>query len=437
MQNKVKSFITNDNGRIMIYYAALTVVYTMWARESAPPSILRMGFLAAVVFPLFYKHPQYTPFVVVLFDSLVRYGFAYSFMPFEMYWYYAITACGVIFSIAYIPSNRRYKIPPLILFLALYFLMVDLLTSGSVSNNAKTIFMVSLFFPCFINKDRELVDNFGMVFTYLTLALSILFLLHGQDYMINIGKVGGESLDRVAWEDPNYFGCALGMGTVIALYKLIHSHDDLSFIIKWIYILLIGFSVIVLVRNASRGAILSMAASCAFLVIRTKIKGQWKIVIVIAIAAFVYYLYTSSVMDFLIYRLTNDDGTGGERTIIWKQKIDAFSNSGILHQLFGFGRDEGVGLVNGRSFHNDFLAHLVEYGFIGFVTFVIFFFMPLVNMRGNKILVLAIMVYMFLTCMTIEPLAAGRPVYFAYWLYAYMLSRIPDKCVPLLKEEKK
>lgn len=58
------------------------------------------------------------------------------------------------------------------------------------------------------------------------------------------------------------------------------------------------------------------------------------------------------------------------RVYIWSQYINAFMNADILQKIFGFGPDSWKQIFKLYA-HNTFVSYLYEYGFLGFVSFLL------------------------------------------------------------------
>ena len=133
-------------------------------------------------------------------------------------------------------------------------------------------------------------------------------------------------------------------------------------------------------------------------------------------------------MNFLIYRIQEDDGTGSGRTIIWAKKLEAFYSGSILEQLFGYGREGGLklGFSKLTGCHNDYVAILCEYGYIGFATFLSILLYPLMKSLKrckDNAAVIATSIFMLTCCYTLEPISGGNITYFFFIFYILMLYR--------------
>lgn len=362
--------------------------------------------------------------LVVSFASIGLYGYAYSFMP----TYLPVYLGGLfLFYLAYSKSKiQTYKTPTLLVVFGIFTIIMDLVTASSIENISYSIFIIILLCK-FINNtvDRSTVSKFSFAFSLMTLVLSLYFILlrdqFTQDYYAQ-----GSGLERTGWMDPNYFGMVLGMGTVASIIQ-ISSFRLLGFGEKIFYLATVVLSVPTLVLNASRGAILAVAVSFAFVIIFSKVKPIYKIIVLLITVLFLYYLYDNSYFDLLEYRIDHDSGTGSGRTTIWHKKMEAFWNGEPYTWLVGYGNVGGKELAfanHAFGSHNDYIAILCAYGLIGLTMFIGLLLYPILNLSEkstNKAIVLSVSVYIIMMCTTLEPYTAGRFPYFCFYLYSLLI----------------
>lgn len=410
---------------IGLYYLALLLILSSWTDTKTSPNFLfKVVYFLCLLLPALCKRPDFVPMLVVSFASIGLYGYAYSFMP----TYLPVYLGGLfLFYLAYSKGKiQTYKTPTLLVVFGIFTIIMDLVTASSIENISYSIFIIILLCK-FINNtvDRATVSKFSFAFSLMTLVLSLYFILlrdqFTQDYYAQ-----GSGLERTGWMDPNYFGMVLGMGTVASIIQ-ISSFRLLGFGEKIFYLATVVLSVPTLVLNASRGAILAVAVSFAFVIIFSKVKPIYKIIVLLITVLFLYYLYDNSYFDLLEYRIDHDSGTGSGRTTIWHKKMEAFWNGEPYTWLVGYGNVGGKELAfanHAFGSHNDYIAILCAYGLIGLTMFIGLLLYPILNLSEkstNKAIVLSVSVYIIMMCTTLEPYTAGRFPYFCFYLYSLLI----------------
>lgn len=410
---------------IGLYYLALLLILSSWTDTNTSPNLLfKVVYFLCLLLPALRNRPDFIPMLVISFAGIGLYGYAYSFMPTYLPVYLGAL---FLFYLAYSKGKiESYKTPTLLVVFGIFTIIMDLVTASSIENISYSIFIIILLCK-FINNtvDRSTVSKFSFAFSLMTLVLSLYFILlrdqFTQDYYAQ-----GSGLERTGWMDPNYFGMVLGMGTVASIIQ-ISSFRLLGFGEKIFYLATVVLSVPTLVLNASRGAILAVAVSFAFVIIFSKVKPIYKIIVLLITVLFLYYLYDNSYFDLLEYRIDHDSGTGSGRTTIWHKKMEVFWNGEPYTWLVGYGNVGGKELAfanHAFGSHNDYIAILCAYGLIGLTMFIGLLLYPILNLSEkstNKAIVLSVSVYIIMMCTTLEPYTAGRFPYFCFYLYSLLI----------------
>ena len=413
---------------IYLYYALLLLVLASRQTATTPPSIvLRLAFMAAAIIPAILDKDVCYPAILTMFYTLSLDGFGYSYMPSTLSLYVIVTLVIAMFFSRNIKSGT---IPIFILLFALYIFLIDLLFGVT---QYETVFFQRTFY-CFLlimgfliisgrNNDGALLQ-LPLCFAVTTLVLSIAFLTHREQFVLT--EIG--DMERTGWTDPNYFGMALGMGTVIGMLKMFSGEwKSLSFVEKAIYIAAVVISVPTLALNASRGAMLSVVVGFVALLLFSKAKLGSKIVFTTLSVIAVVYLYNNQYFELLEYRIYNDEGTGSGRTEIWAEKLSSFAEGNPLHMIFGYGHVKGS-TISGRhiGFHSDYIGFLVDYGFVGLGLLLYMLFYPIrIALKGSpeKPSVIVLIVYLAICFVTLEPLLTGIMAYFSFYMYALLLAK--------------
>ena len=413
--------ITNKNDFWLYgYYILMLAVYLSWdSSESVPGPLLRLAYFGAVLVPVFFWRHTWLPAVIVLFNSLALNGYGSSYLPAVYYTYIA----GIIVGLFFMRNDKRERLEiPVCLLLIVFISTIRNIFDGLSIERVTTVGFVTILLLLGVCKnDLYQRTIFEQSLIIISLVLSLSFFLYGGNHTSN---VVGYDEERTSFSDINYVACIIGFGVLLTMVKLLNE-KHLSFLARLFYIVVVFLSVVSLFLNASRGSILALGLGTAIIIFMSRVSVWWKVFYGIFLAVFLVFLYTNHYMDLLFYRITFDD-TG--RSNIWLAKWKAFMQSDILTGfLVGHGFTGGRLLgskYGGVAFHNDFLAFFMEYGIIGLIPFLLFFFLPLIKSnRLNRDKVLAYTCYMFIVCLTLEPYAAGRLPFYAFWIYTYWLSK--------------
>lgn len=402
--------------RIKYYYVFLIIILCCWTYDYAPNIILRLLYLCALVFPLFFltNTYKYAPYIVLTFTAVSAYGFASSFLPTETYYYTIILA--IIAIIVRKNHKKHSKVPIILILYALYVTIVDLISNFKLENISYSSFAIIFAIFCIDVTEESFNKFFSLSFVIITIILCFYFFVFGNRFIET-----GEDLERVLWKDPNYLGAVAGVGVLSSYIQIIKKNKSKFHLV----IFILGF--IMLALNASRGAALSTISAIIIFTLFSNVKFRVKFGVIFWGCIFLILLYNFHVFDILLTRIQEDDGTGNARTIIWAYKFDAYSAGTLFQKIFGFGYQNGfmLGTQDGYGFHNDYLAHLVDYGIVGIILFIILLLYPIFVCWPNKFYraaVIAYISYLAICCFTIEPMTAGRITYFFLYLFALMLS---------------
>lgn len=406
----------------LAYYILLLLVMVSWQNpDQAPSTTSRLAFLAASVLPLFvFKKIKYLPIVFILFYSINIYGTALSYFPTYYYYYIPFILAGLLFV-----YNRKKNLgiasSSYLLCLLLVIFIVDIASASELCDISYCYLFLVLLIGYYSPYDINYVKLFQYLFVISSLVLSIEFLTVGREYTITL--MGSE---REAWMDPNYFGCVVGMG-VIQAFLLLMRNGEKQWIVSILLTVTIVVSLITLVLNASRGALLATMLAFAYYLLTSKSKWYIKFIIVSAGIILGIYMLNNDYFTLLEERLSGGDTTGSGRTVIWQKKLTAFiDDSNILHWLLGLGNTGGAMLAFGfkRGFHNDFVGFLVSYGFVGFVLFVYSFVKPILKSTIYKKEVMVGILYLVTCCMTLEPFLSGYLPFFGFYFCCLLMSKI-------------
>ena len=405
---------------IYLYYLVLTLILVSWTDASSSPSmIVRLAFMTATFVPAFKFRNSWLPAVFTCFLSICQYGISYSYLPdtISVYMYLVI-----IMYVLYRNKVQMALFPKSLIILAAYVLAVDLIADTTIYHIFYALVITCLIVNLF---DKDYVDassKLSTAYIIVTMVLCYYFVFFRDTFAISYNYDSG--LERVSWTDPNYLGCVIGMGAMCCGEKLID--EELKKYHRLLLFLIFGTAVTIMVMNASRGALLALALGVSVLLYKANIKYYYKVFIVISTFVFIVYLYNNSYFDLLEYRIQNDE-TGSGRSTIWANRLHAFFSGNLFHQIFGYGRNATMTLGTNTHIgcHSDYVAFLVEYGYIGICLFLNTLLYPVRKALSDKKrfpMVLAFTVYLAACCLTLEPLTLGRIPYYMFFVLILLLT---------------
>lgn len=416
----------NKNKRLffqLFYYLQLLIVLLTWQDlDNNPPVILRLCFFGLVVAPLFFWELVFIAPVFTLFFTLARDNYTPSYLPTEIYTY--LTLLIVLF--LYKSRNlSKDKIPIWIIVFLPYVFFANLIDSLNPQYVTGMFLAVILLIRLGAVNDSSSTCFLSYAIIAAGLIISIYYIIHGQELSIYTW-VGTEQVERLGLKDINYSACVIALSVISAMIYLL-SNKIAHWWEKYIIIGIIIVMIYSLIINASRTSLLAVAVSSLFLLLLSNAKLWTKLLILLFFIGGISEAYQMGLLDFAMARFQYDDGTGTGRVLIWNHAYHRFIQSpSIINILFGYGYVSGRELVHplNTAFHNDFLAFLVEYGIFGLILFLSFFFYPLhKSKKENRKQVIAALLSLFVICTTLEPFAAGRWLYYGFWLLTLSIGR--------------
>ena len=412
---------------LYIYYFSLILVLALYTNMSSSPNVvIRFGYLAALVLPLV-KRTELFPAVIICALGIAKNTFAYPLMPTDMYYYVILALLFAIMAL----SRRDFLTGtnPLFFIALVYVAFNDIAMQGELSQMSIVFFVSILFFMCMEGQEDDIgiqILPFSFILISLVISYWVLFCPEAQ---VNSYNKTGE-MEQRGWADPNYLSAVLGMGLVVAVRDLFIGSNKRLY--TSVLLLTVLGSSIAMLALASRGAILSVIMAVVALLVLSKTENRTKVIAIALATLFIWFLYTNQYIDFVMSRFEASDGTGSNRTLIWYSKLsDFFALDNPFCWLFGVGQSEGVKLglsfgkaIHGMSTHNDFLSILIYYGLIGvFMFFSILTYLFKMCSKEDRPPIIALLVYLLMCSMTIEPLAHGNFVYWGFLFYIVMLAR--------------
>lgn len=396
--------------------------------------MMRFVFMAAVIVPAFIRY-NILPAIITLFLISSTAGYVEGLMPSQLYWYVLVSWLAAIMKLREHSTN---SLGPISLVIVLVDVtLVNLLYDSAIEHITYSILIILSFLLIIRSRGENLLSLLSLVFALISLSLAVMFVMAAPSNMASYGYSGFERVD--AFSDPNYFGCFLGMGALASVIEVFRDTKK-NILLKYFYVFVALFSFVVLVLNASRGGILAFALSSAFILFFLKTKKGIKALVVVLLSALLLILYKNDYFALLEYRVMNDTGGGSSRTTIWLYKLNEFFNNSSLFQLiFGYGHNGGLAIGGGAfgygggkilGFHNDLVAFLVDYGFVGLISFlslIIYIFKQTRQNQKLKVYGYAVLLFLLVHMMTLEPYTAGGLPIWAFTMYSLLLAQtIPN-----------
>lgn len=414
------------NRLLYIYYLALILVLALYTNmNSSPNMMIRFGYLTAMIIPLV-NRVEWFPAIIICALGISKSTFAFPFMPTDMAYYVVLTLLFAFLAIY--RRNLVLGVNPLFYFVFAYVALNDYSMQGELSQMSIMFFISLLFYMCTVDDLDTACQLLPMSFIIISLTISYWVIFCPEAQIHSYNKTG--DLEQTGWSDPNYLSTALGMGLVIAVRDLLHGDNKLPYT-SFLSVTVLC-STISMLLLASRGAILSVILTIALLFVISKTERRTKVIAVTVAAIFILFLYTNKYIDFVMARIEAEDGTANHRTEIWQSKIsDFFLIDNPLSWIFGVGQSEGFKLgkylgrsLTGMSTHNDILSVLIYYGFIGMCLFIsVITYLLRVCRKADRPQIIALLAYLLICSMTIEPLARGNFVYWGFLFYIFIYAR--------------
>lgn len=394
---------------LIIYYLVLIVVsFFLMKPNTLIPSSERIVMLFLIFIPTVFNVRLF-PFVFLVFSGISRSSFS-PILPTNSFYVSLIVIAVFLFY-----KRKSFKV--LGYFLVFFYFFFICAIHLDISQNFLIWIPLAIMVTDMIQSKEDL-KYLSYAFLIISLFLSILFLFHREDYLVQYGRMS-EGLERSGWINANEFGAVIAAGGVLSAASLVRLIDLKIPVFVNFAILIISFYVLVL--NASRGAFFSFVGASAFLLILSKTKIYLKVLIILVSGVIIFYMLDNNVFDLLSYRMQDDTfETGGDRFRIWRIKLGAFfSEDSILQMLLGISRDACNNLVEDISTHNDFVTAIIGYGIIGFLIFIyaIVIYPIRIALKHNLTFVILFLLFLILECFVAEPFFRGNIVIVMFYFY--------------------
>lgn len=402
---------------VAYYMLILMVIFIILLNPNAQiPLIQRTLFSGLILIPVFFEL-KILPAVLLLFLGINSQSFATIFLPYNLY----IPIVTLFYYILY--NNKSSNVVKEIIILVIFFSIA--LLHIDINNCFVWIFLTILLSDMVNNKDD--LKLLFCAFIILSFFLSLLYLILWKDLAVQYYST---DIEYANWTNHNVFGAVIAAGSSLAsayTIGILKFEKTLSFTILSVATMIISFFALTL--NGSRGAFLAFTLSTIYMVTISQTKLFFKLIIILLGTAVVVWIFKNNFFDLLIYRMEIDETKTGGRSIIWGTKLNLFMMSeNPLQFILGIGQTACNNLGWHISTHNDFMTALIAYGFIGFCIFIYCVFIYPIKMAGNnKLVVSAMLMYLFIECCVLEPIFRGYFVEIMFYFFVMKYAIIIDK----------
>jgi hypothetical protein len=418
ISNEIK-ISKNYNLTVWLYYLILLLISLSWTNKNLvePNPILRYAFLLAFIVP-FIKFPRLAPIMLTIFVSIRLFSIApFGYLPSQTNLYFFLIIALFLYSVYIkLELSKSNKILYCLLFITLSSNLLNY-ANQSIEYDFLRLLIISILLSKLIidEYDVKLIEN---GFVIVTFCLSIYELIFYKDFIVS--TLSPQQVERMYWSDPNYLGCVLAIGLVIAFYYFINNNYRGYLRLFYLATCVIGFIAIGLF--ASRGAFIAVIIPIIYILYKRA--GSFKdIFYAVLIIALLTYAFIS--VDFfspLIARFKEDSlMNGSTRTSTWINSLRLFINSDVKHILIGGGSTYSwhlCGQANNSilsSPHNNFLEVLYDYGLVGIIAFIsLVLFWVKVNLKN--IIGISLILVFVISSMTLSPL-----MYLPFWFLIVLI----------------
>lgn len=403
-----------------LYYVVLAVITLLLSKLGAEyPSLVRILYFLAVLLPCLWNC-KFFPLATIAF---MGYSIC-SFVPLIPSTSLILFAGFIGVALMNYKNLRRQHGEVWFLVAILYYFVGCILSPMENDSFVKSIILIVILYLLLSKpEDLQMVAWGGVL---MSLLISLLFLFNFKEFLA--AYVLEEGIERASWTNPNLFGGHIACGLILASWLLAYNGKILTKYSSIILIAIIIVDSIVLILNASRGAIFSSVVCVLFFLLFSGQSKKMKFLLVALSVVFIYFINTTDVLQLLTYRVTEMDILGlNDRGGIWTSKLKAFNDMGPSEWIFGIGKGACTKLAVDISTHNDFITSLIAYGLIGCLFFLNIIFLPVRKASKEKRgQIIGLTLFLVLECCVLEPLFRGYYVFLAFYIFIYKLATLKD-----------
>jgi hypothetical protein len=385
----------------------LYLLQISWINLGSVPISINYLFTVLILFPTF-SNREFLPFTIVLFGVTNEFYINDTFFIINVSTFY-----GIVIVIWDLISKKNIISNINSYFLTFLFLMYCLMLEISMGNSL-TIAEMPLYVRSFIwfyifvflinsKKSLELVF-IGFIVSTVALLTVHLFL----NEALTASKLTTDelnNLDFVSTRDRNYLSFNFSMTYPILLGIYLGFIDLKSVKInKYLLIGIIGFTILGIIALSSRTVIIVLIlVTLASIFVGLKKSSKSKnvqmfkktISLIIIIIGVIFLAANQGYLNLLIYRIFEEgsleDGSGRTDivSVFWRN----FNNLEFYKQFLGQGYGTQYKLTGGQDTHNDYLAILASYGYLGIILWFIILF-RLIEFKNISFPTIALIAYL-------------------------------------------
>ena len=300
---KLGGIISEKRDRIsfLFYVIMISLQFAMSLIGNELPLLFRLSVLVLLFLSLV-RNPKWLPFVLAVFWGTSMMS-PLPILPTETYYISIFTIA--IWLLNFANSGRRIK--PFIFVLVFYFLMIAFVTIEPFLDYTSPLFLIIpivLAASSFVkNEDDILRLLFALIL--MSLFLASIFLLRRGDFAVAYKTL---DVDRSGWTNANMFGGSLAVGFICSIgYFLGSFRLNKNIFLNLVAITTSFVTLTALILNASRGSLLAALGTGIILLLFSKVKLPYKIIVTVVIVGFAIYLYNSGYFNLIEARMGEED----------------------------------------------------------------------------------------------------------------------------------
>lgn len=399
----------------LVYYVVVVLLLFFLMRPFVPMNdAIRNVLYVAIFLPAFFRIKYFLP-VFVFFMSFSGYSFS-PVLP--THWGYSLIL--VIFALLF---AKKKQINILSFVAPLFFVLLDFI-HGGLATWSPWIFIMILLGALICDKKDICAVVLSLILV--SVLLSLLYLLYFDSFEWMKHASDNEYYSTSGWMNHNKFDSSLGCGALLAiavLSKQFRNNFNSTFY-RVIAIASIVLTIIVMLKDASRGSILSLVCSAMVLIAMAKTKPRVKVSIIVTMLIIVVVALAFTSADYVVSRFSEQNvSTAGNRLEIWNEKIYLFfSDLDFFKLLFGIGWTECLNLGTDISTHNDWITAFVAFGFVGLLVYSSIYIALLFMSYHKNAISLSVLLFLFLESMVLEPFFRGNGMMVLLYIIAMKYS---------------
>ncbi len=388
------------NWAYAIYYSVLTLVFFFEMQPNVSMSMtMRYVFFAAIFLPVLLRIKFFVP-VFVFFMTASLHSFTPVLPTFSVF------HLGLVVIALFISKNKKVNLLPFVVLVA--FVLLDVF----YGNNAEwSLWIFVVFLVSLLICDRNDINNAVVAFMLASVFLALLYIVNYEAFEWT-RHTTEDDYSTSGWTNHNKYDSTLGCGALLAVATFfgffLENRRNLLF--KIIAAASVVLTVIVMLMDVSRGAIVSFCGGVFVLILMSKTKPKTKLITIVSLLIIVAVSLSFSSTDYLMSRFSEDNvATAGNRLEIWDVKFSLFFSDLDFRKLFfGIGWNDCRKLGVNISTHNDWITAFIAFGVVGLFLYMSLYLLLFRKTGLKNAAVLSVMAFLFLESMVVEPFFRGN-----------------------------